>query len=56
MSELPLSKDTQRMWDLLRYFRADLHAEDLITDAELFELAADHAAVKRLEKYDAERS
>lgn len=42
----------QRMWDLVRFMRADLHNDGLITDEEYTELAQDHAAVKRLEDYD----
>lgn len=42
----------QRMWDLIRYQRAELHEAGLITDDEYAELAKDHAAVKRLEDYD----
>lgn len=48
-----LRADTQRLWDLVRYQRAELYAASLITDEEYAELASDHAAVKRLEAYDA---
>ena len=49
----PLTASNQRMWDLLRYQRADLLSAELITMDEYDELAKDHAAVKRLEDYDA---
>lgn len=42
----------QRMWDLIRYQRQELHTAGLITDDEYGELAQDHPAVKRLEDYD----
>lgn len=45
----------QRMWDLVRYMRSELHTANLITDVEYALLAEDHAAVKRLEDYDALR-
>jgi hypothetical protein len=44
--------DHQRLWDLVRYERAELHDLDLITDAEYALLAEDHPAVARLEEYD----
>lgn len=47
-----INNDNQRMWDLIRFCRGELHSEDLITDEEFCELAKDHAAVKRLEDYD----
>jgi hypothetical protein len=46
----------QRQWDLIRYQRSELHTAGLITDDEYAELAKDHAAVQRLEDYDAVRT
>jgi hypothetical protein len=46
---LPLN---QRMFDLVRYMRSELHTAGLITDDEYAELAQEHSAVKRLEDYD----
>jgi hypothetical protein len=48
--------DPQRMWDLLRYERACLLDNELITEDEYAELAQDHAAVARLEADDAARA
>jgi hypothetical protein len=48
-----LTASNQRMWDLIRYERMDLHQQGLISDEEYAELAKDNAAVKRLEDYDA---
>lgn len=45
----------QRLIDLLRYCRATLHEERLISDGEYAELASDHPAVERLETYDQQR-
>ncbi len=42
----------QRLFDLVRYARAMLHEDDLITDEEYAMLAGDHPAVARLEEYD----
>ena len=42
----------QRLWDLVRYQRSDLHTAGLITNEEYMLLAEDHAAVARLEDYD----
>lgn len=47
--------DPQRLWDLVRYMRAELLAKELITIDEYTELAMDHAAVARLEADDKER-
>lgn len=47
-----LTSRNQRMWDLVRYQRSELHVAELITDDEYAELAIDHPAVKRLENYD----
>jgi hypothetical protein len=45
----------QRMWDLVRYMRGQLHTDGLITDEEFALLVVDHPAVARLEGYDALR-
>jgi len=50
-----LHKDSQRLWDIVRYFRMEAHAAELISDEEYVKLAEDHAAVARLEKGDADR-
>lgn len=41
----------QRMMDLIRHQRNELHEAGLITDGEFALLAQDHAAVARLEDY-----
>lgn len=46
------AEKNQRLWDLVRYQRSELHTVGLITDDEYAELAQDHPAVKRLEDYD----
>ena len=46
----------QRLWDLVRHQRAELHETDLITDEEYAMLAEDHPAVARLETYDSLRT
>ena len=51
-----LRDDSQRMWDLVRYQRDELHEANLISDDEYALLAKDHAGVKRLESYDAVRA
>lgn len=43
----------ERMSDLVRYKRAELHNDGLISDEEYAEICQDHAAVARLEGYDA---
>lgn len=43
----------ERMSDLVRYKRAELHNDGLISDEEYAEIVQDHAAVARLEGYDA---
>jgi hypothetical protein len=48
---IALSGDTQRLWDLVRYQRFELHMAGLITDEEFAELAADTTSVARLEYY-----
>lgn len=42
----------QRLWDLVRQQRMELHDAELISDDEYTELAKDHPAVARLETYD----
>lgn len=42
----------QRLFDLVRYMRTELHVAGLITDDEYAELAQAHDAVRRLEDYD----
>jgi len=44
--------EAQRMFDLVRYMRSELHAKELISDEEYAVLSQDHPAVKRLESYD----
>lgn len=51
----PLNASHQRMWDLLRYCRADLLNAALISTDEYDAFAMDHAAVERLETYDTAR-
>lgn len=48
--------DPQRLWDLVRYMRSELHVKQAITDDEYAELAQDHAAVARLEQDDRNRA
>lgn len=43
----------QRLFDLVRHQRSELHVAELITDDEYAQLAQEHSAVKRLEDYDA---
>lgn len=43
----------QRLCDLVRHQRMELHEAGLISDEEYSELAKDHPAVERLEQYDA---
>ena len=45
----------QRLFDLVRQQRMELHNADLISDEEYLELAHEHSAVARLEDYDAMR-
>lgn len=42
----------QRLFDLVRQQRMELHEAGLISDEEYMELAKDHPAVERLETYD----
>ena len=51
-----LRAENERMRDLVRYQRAELHAAKLITDEEYATLLSDHGAVARLEGYDALRA
>ena len=44
--------ETQRLWDLCRSQRFELHNADLISNEEYANLAFDHGAVSRLETYD----
>jgi len=48
---IALAGDAQRLWDLVRYNRHELHHAGLITDDEYAELTADTASVARLEYY-----
>jgi hypothetical protein len=48
---IPLEGDTQRLWDLVRYQRHELHQAGLITDDEFAELTEDIASIARLEYY-----
>jgi len=50
-----LEAETQRLWDLARHCRYELHRDDLITDDEYVTLAQNRDAVHRLEDYDAYR-
>lgn len=45
-------KETERLFDLVRYQRAELHQENLISDDEYVALLADSESKKRLETYD----
>jgi hypothetical protein len=55
--DLEAARDTiQRLTDLVRYQRGPLHDTGLISDEEYAVLAGDHAAVARLEGYDALRA
>lgn len=45
----------QRLRDLVRHQRAELHAAGLISDEEYAELLSDHGSVDRLHSYDALR-
>lgn len=49
---MPKSISTQRLFDLVRHQRAELHDEGLITDEEYAMLASEQGAVERLETYD----
>lgn len=50
-----LLRDNQRLLDLVRQQRMELHDADLITDQEYADLAQVDGAVERLESYDAVR-
>ncbi len=47
-----LTATNQRLADLVRYKRHDLHNEDLISNEEYAEIVANQGAVNRLEGYD----
>lgn len=47
--------ENQRLFDLVRQARHELHMAELITDAEFAELATEPGAVSRLEGYDDSR-
>jgi hypothetical protein len=46
------SFDNVRLFDLVRYMRAELHDEGLITDSEYVAIEMEKGSVKRLEDYD----
>lgn len=46
----------ERLFDLVRSQRIELHTEGLITDEEYVMLASDSASVQRLEDYDVLRA
>ena len=50
------SLTNQRLFDLVRHQRIELHTEGLITDEEYAMLASEHASVRRLEDYDVLRA
>lgn len=52
----PSTFTNQRLYDLVRQQRMELHAADLITNEEYAELAFEHSAVARLEDYDGIRA
>lgn len=49
-------QDKQRLWDIVRFYRAAALDKELITIEEYAELAKDHAAVARLEADDKARA
>lgn len=51
-----ITTENQRVWDLLRFCRSELHTEDLITNDEYADLAMDYKSVSRLHSYDVLRS
>lgn len=51
-----VAAEAQRLRDLVRHQRSELHDEGLIDDAEYAALASDHGAVARLHGYDHLRS
>jgi hypothetical protein len=50
-----LELENQRLRDLVRYQRCELHVAGLISEDEYASLAQDHGAVARLESYDGMR-
>jgi hypothetical protein len=50
--EMQTWKHVQRLTDLVRHQRSELHEAGLISDYEYERLAEDHGAVKRLEDYE----
>jgi hypothetical protein len=47
-----IKRDVQRLFDMVRYCRAILHEDQLITGEEYAELASSRGSVERIEKYD----
>lgn len=50
-----LRKAVERLWDLCRHQRNELHSANLISDDEFAKFASDTGSVKRLETYDSVR-
>ena len=50
-----LGEAVERLWDLCRHQRNELHSANLISDDEFAEFASDTGSVKRLETYDSVR-
>jgi len=49
---MKINRDIQRLFDLVRYCRAELHKDRLITDEEYADLLTSRGSVERLHKYD----
>jgi hypothetical protein len=47
-----INRDVQRLFDLVRFCRAELLKEGLITEDEYAELLSESGSVDRLQKYD----
>lgn len=47
-----IRRDIQRLFDLVRYCRKELHEAGLISDEEYVTLCSSQGSVERLEKYD----
>lgn len=47
-----VEKERERLFDLVRYQRAELHQAELISDGEYTSLLADYSSKARLETYD----